>query len=196
MTGAESLAQLVLYTGDSTITTYEHLSNSLLYLSNFFYLEEWDESVVTTANQNYVDVSAKIFDIESCFVNEVEIEKLPDKDFQYIPKYEENLVERFYFTDNKLFFTVAPSETGLAVRIKVKKRYTMPLAGASYDCPDNILPLVILGALENYYTKLLSTVALNRDNAPDIKPSEILTLKNDISKTLTEKITLIKKNVR
>ena len=114
---------------DSTTVITEDIYNSIRFLNNFFALEAWSTGLVTVANQNYVSLT-NVLDVSICYLDGEEVPELEPADFVKIPKYEENEVQRFYFLDNKLYFTVTPTESNLPVKILKKTRFTLEIGRA------------------------------------------------------------------
>ena len=157
---------------DSTTVISDDIYNAIRFLNNFFAIEAWNSALVTVANQNYIALTNTL-DVSVCYLNGEEVPKLDLEDFPNIPKFEDNGVQRFYFLDNKLYFTVAPTESNLVVKILQKTRFTLVSGATALDVPTELLQLVELGAISNYYTNLISISAQNRENLPDVSPDEI-----------------------
>jgi len=178
---------------DSTTVITEDIYNSIRFLNNFFALEAWSTGLVTVANQNYVSLT-NVLDVSICYLDGEEVPELEPADFVKIPKYEENEVQRFYFLDNKLYFTVTPTESNLPVKILKKTRFTLVSGATALDVPTELLQLVELGAISNYYTNLISITAQNRENLPDVSIEEIRRAKKAIDDRFDSLFNLLRNN--
>ena len=178
---------------DSTTVISEDIYNAIRFLNNFFALEAWSTGLVTVANQNYVSLT-NVLDVSICYLDGEEVPELEPADFVKIPKYEENEVQRFYFLDNKLYFTVTPTESNLPVKILKKTRFTLVSGATALDVPTELLQLVELGAISNYYTNLISITAQNRENLPDVSIEEIRRAKKAIDDRFDSLFNLLRNN--
>ena len=179
---------------DNSVTDIsEDIYNAVRYLNNFFALEKIDDSLVTVADQNYIELT-DVLDVELCYIDGEQIEKIKPEEFYNIPRYEDYGVQRFYFLDNKLYFTVAPSEDDIEVKILQKYRFNLPATTVAFDVPAELLQLVELGAISNYYTNLISTTAQNRENLSDVQIDEVRRAKNIIDKELNSKLDNLRNN--
>lgn len=193
MTYNEMLAIIQAKIDDSTTDISSDIYNAVRFLNNFFALEQWNDTYDTTADQNYVALT-DILGVDVCYIDGDQIEKLNDFDIDKIPKFEEEAVQRFYFLDDKLYFTVAPTESSLTVKILEKYRFSLPTGTDSFDVPTELLELVELGAISRYYTNLISITAQNRENLPDVSIDEIRRAKNYIDEAFDRLLTKLRFN--
>lgn len=201
MTKAESLAEFQEFIDDTSITSYYYLERALQFLNNFFSLDDVDTSKSTVVDQNYIEAPAGTVDVNNIWVYSTsageyqEMRKLADEDYDNIQMFEKKGVSRWYVIKegkdvDKIYFTVTPTSAE-TVKIKRKKKFTFPAdSGDSYDLPDELEELLILGAVRRYYIKILAKVITNREDFPDVDPSEIREIKKEVT---AEYYSLLKK---
>jgi hypothetical protein len=181
MTFNEMEAKIQAQIDDTTTSIDEMIYNSIRYLYNYFALEDWDDSLVTVANQNFIETGlSDVIDVDVLIYNGEQIEKLDEDDFDKIPQFVDNNVRRFYFLQGKIYFTFTPTESDLEVKVLKKYQFSLPETTTELDVPPELLELVELGAISRYYLYLLSLNARSREDLPDVKPDEVRRAKQNV----------------
>ena len=155
---------------DTTATVDQHIIDSVNYLSNFFHLEKIDISDTTVADQNYLEVPTLCKKMRRLVINDEEIKKL--EDFEDLEIVEDCDVPRWYEDDGKIQLTEEMETTGDAIKKWYNKKFVVPTADVDTDVPDEMLELVYVGAAMRYWRKIVSAVASNREEYPDVDPDE------------------------
>lgn len=196
MTKAESLAEFKDYIDDATVADYHHLERALLYLNNFFFKETFDSTRSTVIDQNYVEWPGSAVDVLNVWVDDDEIKKLKDEDLDNIAKFEEEELKRWYNVGLRVYFTWDPDAVE-TVKMKINEEYEFPTeVDGDYDCPNEFLELVILGAVKRYYTVLMSRALINPTELPDITPFDVGEAKRVITKEYNDLIRTLRQNTQ
>lgn len=180
------------YVSDTTITADQHAVDAVNFLSNLFPLKKIDSSKTTTSGQNYIALPIGCINVNRVTVDGLEIP--PVEDLEHLEAAEDNDSQRWYVYDGKIMFSENFSVTGQVVKIWFDGSYVVPTVSVDTDVPDEMMELVFVGGTFRYFRKMVSVVAVQRQNYPDVTPDEISKARDAWKKEYDDLLTQYKKN--
>lgn len=179
------------YLDESSATVTQPILDSVNYLSNIFSIDSLDETQSTAVDGTTLDIPDDSVEIDTVFIDGEEVRKL--KSLDDLDNVKNMSVQRWYEFGGKIQFSEAFTSI-VTTQIFYKKGFIEPEAGTDTDVPQKLLELVYLGAQYRYYNKLITQVALGRENMPDVKPEELRKIRDDLKKSYFDSIKVIQMN--
>lgn len=163
-------AQVRATVNDPAASVQQEIDDAINLMSNFFSLKKIDETIDTTALQNYIPQPTRCLEVLRVIIDEIEYNKAGPGDLKNADEYENRSWIQY---DDKIKITPTPSTTGTNNCVVWYRAGFAPLAGTgSTDIPDRLVPLLIILASWLYFLQMMVKVTTARENYPDMTPEE------------------------
>lgn len=144
------------------------IDDAINYLSNFFDNKKIDTSKLTVVGQGYIDKPTNFFHVDRVTINDEEYAHLP---FEKLAEAESDGEKYFYEYNDQIQILPLPSSV-LSSKIWGRCGFTPCAGSADPDCPDRLVPLVVVLASWIYWLGMVGKVGSARENYPDMTPEE------------------------
>lgn len=171
MTFAEAKTAVQDYLG-TTGDVSQCVKDSIRALSNFFWVDDVNTSLSTVIGQAAYSLPTETLSLYSLVINGQEYREIllsdPDAwtDAVAMGSY------RFYTTVSQLVLSIAPTAV-YPISIRRRRAFVVPSAdGDVLEVPTRLIDLMILGAVQRFWRKIVAQSATTRELLPDVTPKE------------------------
>lgn len=174
MTFAEAKTAVQDYLG-TTGDVSQCVKDSIRALSNFFWVDDVNTSLSTVIGQTPYTLPTETLSVYSLAINGEEYREVLLSDPDAWTDAVANKSSRFYATVSQLVLSVAPSAV-YPIYLRRRRAFVVPSSDADVlEVPTRLIDLMILGAVQRFWRKIVAQSATTRELLPDVTPKEAAT---------------------
>ncbi len=171
MTFAEAKTAVQYYLG-TTSDVSQCVKDSIRALSNFFWVDDVNTSLSTVIGQTAYSLPTETLSLYSLVINGQEYREILLSDPDAWTDAVEVGTYRFYATVSQFVLSVAPKAV-YQISLRRRRAFAVPSSdGEVLEIPTRLIDLMILGAVQRFWRKIVAQSSTTRELLPDVTPKE------------------------